>query len=282
MQKILVIFAHPDDEGAIGGTLAYYARRGVEIKLICATRGEVGEISDSSLATPETLPQVRQKELERACDILGIQHLEFLNHRDSGMAETAENHDPRALIQIEPAVVIGQITQQIRQYQPDIVITFEPFGWYGHPDHQAISRWTTAAYLAASDAKQYESFGPAWQAKRLFYAVLPFSKFQTMIQSAVAAGHLEEEDVGFDIPQDQQLATEAAVTHQIDIHDLFDVKQQAMQAHQTQFGEDNFFSKIPRQMMLEASGREYFIQVYPTPSQRKADEGVGTDIFEGV
>ena len=94
MQKLMAIFAHPDDEGAIGGTLARYANNGTEVTLVCGTRGEVGEISDPSLATPETLGEVRQKELEAACAVMGIHNLEFLNYRDSGMVDTPENEDP--------------------------------------------------------------------------------------------------------------------------------------------------------------------------------------------
>ena len=75
MQKIMAIFAHPDDEGAIAGTLALYAQNGTGVTLVCATRGEVGEISDPALATPATLGEVREKELQTACNILGIQQI---------------------------------------------------------------------------------------------------------------------------------------------------------------------------------------------------------------
>ena len=84
--SVLTYFAHPDDEGAIAGTLTRYARNGTEVSLICATKGEAGEISDPSLATPENLDQVRTAELQAACDIIGIRQLEFLGYRDSGMA----------------------------------------------------------------------------------------------------------------------------------------------------------------------------------------------------
>ena len=145
MQKLMAIFAHPDDEGAIASTLAYYANNNVEVTLVCTTKGEVGEISDPALATRETLGEVRAAELQAACDILGIRHLRFLGYRDSGMEGTPENEDPRALVQGDTDVVMGQLVGLIRELQPDIVITFEPFGWYGHPDHQITSRWVTDA-----------------------------------------------------------------------------------------------------------------------------------------
>ena len=80
MKRLLAIFAHPDDEGAVAGTLAYYARQGVHVALICATKGEAGEISDPSLATPENLGEVREAELRCACKVIGIAELHLLNY----------------------------------------------------------------------------------------------------------------------------------------------------------------------------------------------------------
>jgi LmbE family N-acetylglucosaminyl deacetylase len=95
--KTLFAFAHPDDEGfATGGTLAMLVHQGAHITLVCATNGDVGEISDPSLATPATLGQVRQEELRCAMAITGVQDIRFLNYRDSGMVDTADNHHPNA------------------------------------------------------------------------------------------------------------------------------------------------------------------------------------------
>ena len=181
MQKIMAIFAHPDDEGAIGGTLAAYARQGMEVTLVCTTRGEAGEISDPALATAETLGEVRQRELEAACQILGIEQLYFLDYCDSGMEGTAENGRPTAFMQADPVEVKGKLVGLMRQLEPDIVITFEPFGWYGHPDHIATSRWATEAYALAGNATAYPDKGAAWQPQRLFHAVIPPSTTRTFL-----------------------------------------------------------------------------------------------------
>lgn len=253
----MAIFAHPDDEGAMSGTLAKYAEEGVEVILVCGTRGEVGEISDPSLATPETLGDVRQKELETAAAAIGITHLEWLNYRDSGMQGTPENEDPRALINAKPETIVQQIVDLINQYNPDTVVTFEPFGWYGHPDHIAVYRWATDAF------NQLESK----EGKRLFYSVIPFSRFKAMMEQAVAAGLIEEDTFLNTIPIEQQLATEAASTHVIDVVAQFDKKQDATKAHATQFGEDHMFNKMPREQRIEMSGTEFFIQIYPEPAE---------------
>jgi LmbE family N-acetylglucosaminyl deacetylase len=278
MRKLMAIFAHPDDEGATAGTLAHYARRNSEVILVCATNGEVGQISDPSLASPETLGLVRQKELEAACKIIGIRRLEFLGYRDSGMEGAPENSDPRALVQADSDKVTGQIVGLIRRLKPDIVITFEPFGWYGHPDHQVISRWATSAFALAGDAGAYPDSGPIWQPQSLFQAVLPISRFQTVIQEAVEAGFIEDGGMVENIPPERQLKTEAEVTHAIEVKDLFELKRSAMSAHQTQFSEDHIFRKIPMDLMLKASGSEYFIQAYPPP-KRKLSKNHLKDLF---
>ncbi len=96
---ILACFAHPDDEVfGTGGTFLHYAAQGATIHLVCATRGDVGEVSDPSLATAQTIAQVRTEELRCSARTLGIQEPIHLDYRDSGMAGTPENEDPRAFI----------------------------------------------------------------------------------------------------------------------------------------------------------------------------------------
>jgi LmbE family N-acetylglucosaminyl deacetylase len=281
MQKLMAIFAHPDDEGAVGGTLATYVQNGVEVTLVCATRGEAGEISDPALATPETLGVVRQKELEAACDILGIQQLRFLDYCDSGMAGTAETNRPTAFVQADPVEVIGKLVGLMRELQPDIVITFEPFGWYGHPDHQAASRWASEAYTLAGDTAAYPDKGATWQPQRLFHSVLPFSKFQAMLQDTSADGRFDTDNLFESIPVEQQLKTESEVTHIIDTTPYFDLKQSAMRVHYTQFSEDHMFRTISRETMIKAMGREHFIQVHPQPPA-SLSQNPQPDLFGGL
>ena len=281
MQKLVAIFAHPDDEGAIAGALSRYANQGVEVTLVCATRGEVGEISDPTLATPETLGEVREKELKTACGLLGIQQVRMMPYRDSGMDGTPENEDPRALVQANPDEAIGEFIRLIREFQPDVVVTFEPYGWYGHPDHIAVSRWATAAFPLASDPTAYPDKGTAWQPKRLFHAVIPFSKFKAVIEEAIAAGYIENSGIGDGIQNEAVLKAETAVTHIIPVTDLFDTKQESMMAHRTQFGSDHLFRKIPKEMMIRMSGNEHFIQVSPTPSPELRQNRLN-DLFAGL
>lgn len=273
MRKIMAVFAHPDDEGAIGGTLSMYANSDdTEVMLVCSTRGEAGEISDPTLATPETLGEVRTQELEEASRILGIQHLEWLDYRDSGMAGTPQNDDPRSLVQAPEANVVDKIYRLITDYHPNLVITFEPFGWYGHPDHVATGKHTTTAFKRA----QHNGYDGV-----LYEAVIPISAFKAMFEAALESGHISEDEIGFlkNIPEEQQLATERLITHKIDISSLLDTKEVSRAAHRTQFGEDHLFSRIPREQMREMWGMEHFIQIHPAPATTTKDNPKA-DLFD--
>src|SRR5512136_1013163 len=154
---LMAVFAHPDDETfGVGGTLARYgADPEVRVVLVCATRGEAGEISDPQLSTAEHLGEVREQELRCACQKLGVDDLFFLGYRDSGMAGTPENQDPRALAMADEGEAVGKIVAHIRRERPEVVVTFDERGGYGHPDHMAIHRFAKAAFAAAADPAMY-------------------------------------------------------------------------------------------------------------------------------
>ncbi len=144
--RVVAVFAHPDDEAfTIGGVLSAFADRGATITLICATRGEQGEIAHPSLATPENLGQVREAELLDAAAILGISSVRFLDFRDSGMFGTDANQDPAAFIQHTADEVATQLIAILEEIRPDIVFTFSEEGGYLHPDHVHIYESVVAA-----------------------------------------------------------------------------------------------------------------------------------------
>ena len=141
-RKILFILAHPDDESlGAGGMIAHYAAQGVEIHLATATRGEYGwQKADEPNPGPDALGQIREGELQAAVDVLGIQGLYFLDYID-GYLDRADSQE-----------IIPKLVDLIRRIRPQIVITFAPDGAYGHPDHVAISQFTTTAVLCATDS----------------------------------------------------------------------------------------------------------------------------------
>ena len=276
---LLACFAHPDDESfGSGGMLTHYAQNSVHVALVCATRGEVGQIADPALATPETLPEVREDELRCACQAMGFEDLIFLDYRDSGMAGTAENEDPRAFINIDADEVVSRLVGLIRRIQPQVVITFDPTGGYGHPDHIAIHHHTVAAFHAAGDADQYPEQGPAWQPSRLFYAVLARSIFTEMRRRMKERGldtsnfdNFEKEtgrsELGW--PDDQ-------IDFVMDVSETVEAKWAALHCHQTQFGAESIFQQLPEGEVKTLMSREHFVLAWPEIELK------GTDLFEGL
>src|SRR6516225_9727065 len=139
--RLLAVLAHPDAESlGFGGTLARYAHEGIETYLVTATRGEAGRFGSLGKAgDPVEVGRVREAEL-RAAAVLGIREVSILGYPDG------------AVDQVSSDIAIGAIASHIRRIRPHVIVTFGPDGGYGHPDHIAISQFTTAASVCAADA----------------------------------------------------------------------------------------------------------------------------------
>ena len=264
---LLAVFAHPDDEtfGA-GGTLAWYAAQGKRVGVVCATRGEVGPISDPSLATRETLPQVREEELRQACAALGVEQVHILGYRDSGMAGTPDNQHAASLVQADPTEVVSHLVDLLRRLRPQVVITFEEGGGYGHPDHIAVHTYTTQAFEAAGDPSKYPEQRIAGLAlhtpERLYYSAIPRGRVQRLMERY---SHLFPPTEGgidpnaFGVPDDR-------ITTELDVSGVLDRRLRAIQAHQTQLTPDNPFHLLPAEVIREFLAREFFIRARPPVS----------------
>ena len=181
--RMLISFAHPDDESfGMGGSIAKYAQQGVAISLICATNGEVGTVDDTFMQGYDSIAALRLDELRCAAETLGIQNVITFGYRDSGMMGTPANDHPDCLWQADENVVTGKIVRVMREQRPQVVVTFDPFGGYGHPDHIYMHRATTRAFHAAGDASQFpeqldEGLEP-WQPHKLYYNVFPRTRLR--------------------------------------------------------------------------------------------------------
>jgi len=263
--KLLGMFAHPDDEIlGPGGTLAYYAARGVHVEILCATRGEAGEIADPALATPETLAGVREAELRCAAQTLSVRHVTFLDYRDSGMAGTPENDHLQAFMNAPAEDVVPHLVRLIRRLRPQVMITFEPYGGYGHPDHIAINRHTHAALQAAAAADYHPELGLPWQTARLFYEFLPFSLFREM-KRRMADRQMDVSAFDRLDARRQHGWPDDRVHCIMDVSSTVDVKWVAFECHRTQLGSHNLFRQLPEMDMKELLSREYFALAYPHP-----------------
>jgi LmbE family N-acetylglucosaminyl deacetylase len=263
-RRILAAFAHPDDECfGTGGTLAAHAREGAEVVLVCATRGEEGEIADPSLATPATLAEVREGELRCSADILGLSEVVILGYRDSGMAGTTANGNPNAYVNAPDEEVVARLVGIIRRLRPQVVLTFDPNGAYGHPDHIAIHRHTVAAFHAAADPHYRAGEDEPWQADRLFYTVVPrgtFLEFRARLAEIGAdTSELDEfEEAGEGWPDDEIHVT-------MDVSHTVDAKWDSLDCHRTQFGSGAFLRELPNATAKEVLSREHFFLAWPEP-----------------
>lgn len=169
-KTILAVLAHPDDESfGMGGTLAYYAEQGVDVRLVCATRGEVGDVPPKYMKGFNSVAEVRTAELMCAADKLGLTSVDFLDFRDSGMPGSEDNKHPNAFVAQPTQDVVGKIVQYIRKYRPDIILTFDPVGGYRHPDHITVHQTTVEAFYAAGDINQFPGEFPEFQPDKLYF-----------------------------------------------------------------------------------------------------------------
>ena len=158
--RLLAVLAHPDDESlGNGGMFAKYAAEGVETYLVTATRGEHGWFSKpEDYPGEEALGAIRDQELRAAAELLGIREVSFLDYVDGHLDEA------------DPDEAVEKIVDHIRRLRPDVVVTFDQHGLYGHPDHIAITQFTTAAVQAAADPAYGTSRSPHSVAKLYYMA----------------------------------------------------------------------------------------------------------------
>ncbi|HEX5480921.1 MAG TPA: PIG-L family deacetylase [Dehalococcoidia bacterium] len=262
---ILVVLAHPDDESLISGTMARYTDAGMPVTMLCATRGEAGEIAPGTDATPDNLGEHRERELRDACAIVGVHDVRLLPFRDSGMAGTPENNDPRSLAQASKAEVVSAMAGVMRDVRPRAVLTWDATGGYGHPDHMKV-------HVCATEA--FETSGAARNAA-LFYSVIPIEEFTSAMEEMRRRGI----EVG-DPPGDPDAMDQMEMVRPnciIDVAAQLDRKQQALRAHRTQAGSFDMFDRMPEDLSRRFFEREYFHRAIPP-----LPAGVTLDgLFEG-
>lgn len=268
IERVLAVYAHPDDEGQVTGTLAEFVASGRKVTLVCATRGEVGEISEPSLSTPETLWYTRELELRASMAQIGLSDVRFLPFRDSGMAGTPENEDRRCLHQQPAEVVVGQLVGIMRETRPDLVFTWDANGGYGHPDHVAVHRHTLAAYDAAGDATQFPERGLPHSPRGLFWGAFTMKRFAGMWLEMERRGLLTE-PIAADRRErfDRAMAEpDPPITHVIDVAAWTGAKRAAAGMHRSQFGENSMFARMPVDLRDRFYAEERFFQARPESS----------------
>lgn len=284
-RTLLAVFAHPDDETfGPGGTLARYAAAGVSVHYLCATRGDVGEV-DAALISQNghaSAADLRTAELKCASQILGLAGVEFLGYRDSGMEGSPENLHPQSLYQADRVRLAGEVTAAIRRLRPQVVITFDPFGGYGHPDHIAIHYATLAAFFAAGDPRRFPEQLAAGltphRAARLYYSTFDKRALRWLVRLMPLLG---KNPRAFGANRDIDLVTIAGwqvpVTTRVDISHFLDTKSRAAACHASQGGGSGLWGILPRPIRRRLLASETFSRAYPHPGST-----LERDLFAGL
>ncbi len=275
-RRLLAVYAHPDDETfGTGGTLALYARRGVDVYLVCGTRGEVGE-APSDLKGFASVAEMREDELHCAASILGLKAVYFLGYRDSGMPGSPDNTHPRALAAQPVETVAREIARYIREIRPQVVLTFDPIGGYRHPDHIASHRATVEAFRMAGDSRVEIGGLPPYSPQKLYFSTFSRRFLRTAVRVLRLVGqdpsHFgKNKDIDIASLVDVEYPIHAAVS----IRPVARVKEQAAACHASQGG-----SMPPPVRWLQRlfAGSETFMRAVPAEPPRAQEH----DLFEGI
>jgi LmbE family N-acetylglucosaminyl deacetylase len=269
--KLMAVLAHPDDEClGVGGTLAKYASEGVDVFLLTATRGDSGryrgfQLNDHHHPGPTALADIRENELRAAASELGVREVSLLDYRDQHL----DGANPRE--------AVAAIAGHVRRVQPNVVLTFGPDGAYGHPDHVAISQFTTAAVVAAADPgfliNGIDAVRPHAVSK-LYYIAWPetaWKAYQAAFRKLVSTvDGIERQAVPW---------PDWAITTVIDTRTHWSTVWRAISCHESQvsaYARLNQLSPIDHEALW---GRQSFYRAFSTVSGGRTQE---TDLMEGI
>lgn len=257
--RLMAVLAHPDDESlGMGGTLARYASEGAETFVLTATRGERGRNGTVAGSSPSELGALREAELTAACRTLGVSEVCLLGYPDG------------ALDQVDPREAATRIGRHIRRIRPHVVLTFGPEGAYGHPDHIAISQFTTAAILQATRPPQ----DPPHAVSKLYYIAWRKNKWDAY-QAALKKLTAKVDGV-------ERQATpwpDWAVTTEIDTGGHWPTVWRAVSCHRTQMAVYRNLENLSEEHHRALWGTQEFYRVFSLVNGGRRPE---TDLFEGL
>ena len=277
---LLAVLAHPDDETfGMGGTLALYARQGVKVFLVCATRGEVGEVDPDLLRNFKSIGERREAELRCAAEKLGLSGVFFLDYRDSGMPGSPENQHPQALINAPIDEAAGKVAGIIRQIKPQVLLTFDPIGGYRHPDHIHIHQVTVKAFALAGDPNFILPGLSPFQPQKLYFHTISHGFLKMAVFFLKLFG---KDPHHFGKNGDIDIASLVEVdfpTHAIiDYRPVARLREEASNCHESQGGQE-MNKGIQRLLSRWFSSRDQYMRAFPPPIK---DEKIERDIFAGI
>jgi N-acetyl-1-D-myo-inositol-2-amino-2-deoxy-alpha-D-glucopyranoside deacetylase len=281
-KSLLLVHAHPDDETINNGaTMAMYAAAGFNVTLVTCTRGEEGEILVPELAhlaadKEDGLAPIREAELANAMAALGVTDHRFLGaphnrYRDSGMIGTAPNDRPDTFWQVDLDTAARELVTIILEVKPQVLVTYDEFGGYGHPDHIKAHQVAMRAAELAQDL---------WDIQKIYWNTMPRSVIQKGIDAMKAAG---SDFMGVESADELPFAKpDDVVTTAMNASAFVDQKMKAMASHPTQIALDGPFFALSNNVGLNVWGNEYYTLVKGEKSGELTPEGWEQDLFAGV
>jgi LmbE family N-acetylglucosaminyl deacetylase len=276
-KRLLISMAHPDDETfGLAGTVAHYVDQGVEVYLICTTNGDVGTVDPKFMQDYDTIAELRLAELRCAAEKLGFADVYTLGYRDSGMAGSVDNQHPDSLAAADPQQVAARIADIIRKVQPQVIVTFDPYGGYGHPDHVATHKATNLAFEAVTGVGADGSYQP----QKLYYSTFDRRWMQWVVRLMPLFGSNPEE-----YGRNKDINLREIAKHQYPVHaristrDYAELAAQARDCHASQLGgfdQSGLYRLVRR---LFETKDDTFMRAYPPVNGKRVHEH---DLFAGV
>jgi LmbE family N-acetylglucosaminyl deacetylase len=278
--RLLAVLAHPDDESfGMGGTLAFYSWCGAATYLVCTTDGAVGDVAPELLARYGSVEATREAELRCAAEKLGLTGLELYGYRDSGMPGAPDNEHPRSLVSASFEELVARITHSIRAVRPHVVVTFDPVGGYGHPDHITTHLATVEAFQAAGDASRFPGALPPYRPQKLYYQVFPRFVLRLFVRLMPLWG---KDPTRFGRNQDVDLTIfvneEFPIHTRIDFRPVEPRRAAAVACHASQISSPTLTQSIVGTLLRFFSGGETFMRAHPPVARRRRER----DLFSGV
>jgi N-acetyl-1-D-myo-inositol-2-amino-2-deoxy-alpha-D-glucopyranoside deacetylase len=252
--RLLTVHAHADDETlTMGPTLAVLADQGVATCLVTCTDGELATVYATDMVEEEVRPrlgEIRRDELRAAASALGVTELHFLGYHDSGMAGADTNQAPHAFWRADMEDVIGRLVERIRAFRPQVVVTYDAYGGYGHPDHIQAHRGTVLAIEAAARPGMFPQAGEPWRVSKLYYTAFPLSLIRKAVAMAEAAGL--PPPFGEQAPEEMEgIVPDEVVTTRVEARSGSARRRAALLAHHSQIALDFPLVAIPEEVMAE-------------------------------
>ena len=283
-RTLLCVHPHPDDESiACGGVLARSAAEGHHTVVVTCTGGEAGENLAGIDLGDEDLATHRRREVADALTELGVAEHAWLGYRDSGMVDTEDNAHPDAFVRAHVDEAAARLATLVRRHRPDVVVSDDASGTYGHPDHVQAHRVTVRAVALAADPGVALDGREPWRVAKRYVHTIGQQRLlrghAALLEAGLASPFGDEpvEDPGqlpFGTPEER-------ITTVVDVSAYLDRKRAALRAHRSQIGPDSFFLNTPDELMALFFGHEEFV-LEDGAAAVASDRGVETDLFAGL